>query len=134
MTATCKLLPLLSLALCTEVGCKKSPAHTAANTGPTVVPAANLFLRNAFDTDPSVYIGRFGTDQNEQCSPTVREAARAPHRGRWGSPAPLIKRRRWGGEAVSASDRGGRICLPPEKRGAAISADIVGGNGRCLRA
>ena len=32
---------------------------------------------------------------------------------------------------MSASDRGGRICLPPEKRGAAISADIVGGNGRC---
>ena len=32
---------------------------------------------------------------------------------------------------MSASDRGGRICLPPKKCGAVISADTVGGNGRC---
>src|SRR5690606_11432918 len=27
--------------------------------GPTVVAPANLFLRNSFDTDPSLYAGRF---------------------------------------------------------------------------
>ncbi len=66
MTAIHKLLPLLLLAMPAEAGRKnkkdKAPTHTAANTGPTVVPAANLFLRNAFDTDPSVYIGRFVPD------------------------------------------------------------------------
>jgi len=75
-----------------------------------------------------------GTDQKELISPTVREAERASHQGCSRSPAPLIKRRRWGGEAVSASDRGGRICLPPKKSGAVISADTVGGNGRCRAA
>lgn len=68
MTKILGLLPLLLLVLTVpaEAGRKnkkdKAPAHTAANTGPTVVPAANLFLRNAFDTDPSVYIGRFVPD------------------------------------------------------------------------
>jgi hypothetical protein len=71
MTTTHALLPLLLLVLAVpaEAGRNnkknKAPAHTAANTGPTMVPAANLFLRNAFDTDPSVYVGRFvpeGTD------------------------------------------------------------------------
>ena len=38
-----------------------------------------------------------------------------------------------GGEAVSASDRGGRICLPPKESGAVISADTVGGNSRCQK-
>jgi len=71
-----------------------------------------------------------GTDQNGPSSPTVRQAEMASHRGCGRSLAPLIKRRRWGGEAVAASDRGGRICLPPKESGAVISADTVGGNGR----
>lgn len=32
---------------------------TAAQAGPTVTPPKNVFLRNAFDTDPSNYMGRF---------------------------------------------------------------------------
>jgi hypothetical protein len=47
------------LVLLFGVGCPKAAAPVATAAGPTVVPAANLFLRNAFDTDPSVYIGRF---------------------------------------------------------------------------
>ncbi len=34
-------------------------AYNPNNVGPTVVAPQNTFLRNAFDTDPSFYIGRF---------------------------------------------------------------------------
>ena len=74
----------------------------------------------------------FGTEQKPPVLPTVRGASAVLFQGCVCSPAPLIKRRRWGGEAVSASDRGGRICLPPKKTAPTVSADIVGGNGRCL--
>jgi hypothetical protein len=46
-------LCLLLLASCGP----KAPPPDAV--GPTVSPPQNLFLRNAFDADPSVYIGRF---------------------------------------------------------------------------
>jgi len=72
-----------------------------------------------------------GTEQKPPVLPTVRGASAVLFQGCVCSPAPLIKRRRWGGEAVSASDRGGRICLPPKKTTPTVSADIVGGNGRC---
>jgi hypothetical protein len=41
-----------------SVGCstKTTPPE---GVGPTVVAPQNLFLRNAFDTDPSIYLGRF---------------------------------------------------------------------------
>ena len=58
-----------------------------------------------------------GTDQNECISSTVQKSSRAQFQGCVSSPAPLIKRRRWGGEAVSASDRGGRICRAPVQTG-----------------
>ncbi|MFH1466807.1 MAG: hypothetical protein ABIO70_20655 [Pseudomonadota bacterium] len=48
----------LLLALPAEAGRRKD----AAPAGPTVVPAQGLSLRNAFDTDPSRYIGRFLPD------------------------------------------------------------------------
>jgi hypothetical protein len=32
---------------------------TEQGVGPTVVPASDIYLRSAFDTDPSTYIGRF---------------------------------------------------------------------------
>ena len=97
-----------------------------------------------------------GTDQNEPRTPTVSGAQTVFLRGCSGSPAPPIRRRRWGGQGsggalaggagagapvasasaapegrVSRPIRGGRICLPPDKRSAVISADIVGRNGRC---
>ena len=52
------MLPF-ALALLLVPACHKSPVLSPAQSGPTVVPPANVFLRNAFDTDPSVYLGRF---------------------------------------------------------------------------
>lgn len=55
------LVPATALLL---LGAKKIP-HRAVipeTIGPTIVPQANLFLRNAPDTDPSSYIGRFIPD------------------------------------------------------------------------
>ncbi len=72
-----------------------------------------------------------GTEQKMPILPTFRGASAALLQGCNSSPAPLIKRRRWGGEAVSASDRGGRIRLPPKKTAPGVSADTVSGNGRC---
>lgn len=46
----------LAAALLASCG-PKAPQVTAV--GPTVVPPQNLFLRNAFDADPSIYVGRF---------------------------------------------------------------------------
>jgi hypothetical protein len=37
----------------------KHKAPTVQGVGPTVVPSSSIYLRAAFDTDPSSYIGRF---------------------------------------------------------------------------
>ena len=57
-------LALLLLPGLVVAGRKKRGAEPPAPpaVGPTVVPASNIFLRTAFDTDPSTYIGRFLPD------------------------------------------------------------------------
>jgi len=48
-------------------------APTEQGVGPTVVPSSDIFLRSAFDTDPSTYIGRFLPEGGEvDESATVR--------------------------------------------------------------
>lgn len=49
---------LLLVALLAAVACVPK-TKAPEGVGPTVVPPANLFLRNAFDADPSMYLGRF---------------------------------------------------------------------------
>lgn len=53
---------MISLLLLTACAPLVNRAAIPATIGPTVVPQANLFLRNAPDTDPSSYIGRFIPD------------------------------------------------------------------------
>lgn len=67
MRASLSALLTLALALALLPGsaaAKKSSSapSTAAQAGPTVTPPKNVFLRNAFDTDPSNYMGRFIPD------------------------------------------------------------------------
>ena len=52
------VVPVAALLL---LGAKRPPQRAVIpeTIGPTIVPQANLFLRNAPDTDPSSYIGRF---------------------------------------------------------------------------
>lgn len=57
MKSRALLFPLL-LVLC---GGKKPDALTTG-VGPSISPPSDVFLRNAFDTDPSRYIGRFIKD------------------------------------------------------------------------
>jgi hypothetical protein len=54
------LLPAPADAKRRGVGATASP--TEQGVGPTVVPSSQIFLRGAFDTDPSTYIGRFLPD------------------------------------------------------------------------
>lgn len=56
-----KLALLLALVpLAAAAGGRKAPPPVTPS-GPTLVPQSGLFLRNAFDTDPTEYIGAFVT-------------------------------------------------------------------------
>lgn len=50
--------PLLLCALLLTA-CPKKANLDSLQAGPTMVPSSNVYLRNSFDTDPSVYLGRF---------------------------------------------------------------------------
>lgn len=60
-------LPLVLLLAGTNAAAAPKPSQ-AESTGPTVTAPKSLYLRNAFDTDPSLYLGRFipdGTSQSD---------------------------------------------------------------------
>lgn len=58
-TAMLLLLPMVLASACTPK--TKAPE----GVGPTVVAPQNLFLRNAFDADPTMYLGRFVPNSDE---------------------------------------------------------------------
>ncbi|TVQ94732.1 MAG: hypothetical protein EA397_01100 [Deltaproteobacteria bacterium] len=58
-TAMLLTLPLVLAASCTP------KTQAPEGVGPTVVAPQNLFLRNAFDADPTMYLGRFVPDSDE---------------------------------------------------------------------
>ncbi|MCO4748207.1 MAG: hypothetical protein KC912_25660 [Proteobacteria bacterium] len=55
-------LALLSLVTLATASCGPKNTKMPEAVGPSIVAPQNLFLRNAFDTDPSLYIGRFVAD------------------------------------------------------------------------
>lgn len=55
-------LGLIALTALVYTACGPKKVEIPDVIGPTIVAPANLFLRNAFDTDPSLYIGRFVAD------------------------------------------------------------------------
>ncbi len=55
------LLPLCLVA-CAASQAAPKPLTTAADTGPAVAAPKSMYLRQTFDTDPSLYVGRFIPD------------------------------------------------------------------------
>lgn len=50
------VLLLVAPFLAVMTGCGGPPSHTS---GPSFARTSNVYVRNAFDTDPSIYLGRF---------------------------------------------------------------------------
>ncbi|MFO0634155.1 MAG: hypothetical protein U0168_15015 [Nannocystaceae bacterium] len=58
MSTPSKLRRIAPLALGLAVA-QPACAGSMGNNGPSQAPMSNVFLRNSFDTDPSIYLGRF---------------------------------------------------------------------------